>query len=76
MLVDQCVSEVIICLYAVPLWDGRWDGYPYPPSGQAGTDELRLWPRVERDQRITVLHTVLNTVAIFYGHVQIMSVCM
>lgn len=55
MLVDQCVSEAIICLADVLLWVGRWGGYPYPPSGHPGMDEMLLWPSAERDQGITVL---------------------
>lgn len=65
VLVDQCVSEAVICLAAVLLGVGRWDGYPYPPSGQPGMDVMRPWPCVERDQGITVLHAIPASVAIF-----------
>lgn len=58
MLVDQCVSVAVICLAAVLLWVGRWDGYPYPPSGQPGMDDMRPWPSAKRDQGITVLHAI------------------
>ena len=44
MLVDQCVSEAVICLAAVLLWVGRWERYPYQPSGQPGMDDMRPWP--------------------------------
>lgn len=75
MLVDQCVSEAVICLAAVLLWVGRWDGYPYPPSGQPGMDEMRSWPSAERDQGITVFHAI-PAAQLFLRTCQIMSVPM
>lgn len=52
--VDQCVSEAVICLAAALLWVGRWSGYPYPPSGHPGMDEIWSWPSAEQDQGITI----------------------
>lgn len=74
MLVDQCVSEALICLATVLLWVGRWDGYPYPPSGQLGVDEMWPWPSAERDQGITVLRAILAA-QLFSRTCQIMSAC-
>lgn len=73
MLVDQCVSEALICLAAALLWVGRWDGYPYPPSGHPGTDEMRLWPSAERDQGINVFRAI-PAVQLFLQTCQIISV--
>lgn len=73
MLVDQCLSEAVICLAPVLLWAGRWDGYPYPPSGQPGMDEMRPWPSPERDQGITVLCTI-PAAQLFLRTCQIMRV--
>lgn len=58
VLVDQCFSEAVICLAPVLLWFGRWDGYPYQPSGQPGMDEMWPWPSAEQDQGITVLYAI------------------
>lgn len=66
MLVDQCVSEALICLAAVLLWVGRWDGYPYPPSGQPGMDEMWPWPSAERDQGINVF-CAIPAVQLFFA---------
>lgn len=52
MFVDQCVSEAVICLAAALPWVGRWSGYPYPPSGHPGMEEMWSWPRAEQDQGI------------------------
>lgn len=57
-LVDQCLCEAVICLAPVLLQLGRWDGYPYPPSGQPGMDKMQPWPSAERDQRITAPRTI------------------
>lgn len=73
MLVDQCVSEALICLAAVLLWVGRWDGYPYPPSGQPGVDEMWPWPSAERDQGINVFRAI-PAVQLFLQTCQIISV--
>lgn len=73
MLVDQCVSEALICLAAVLLWVGRWDGYPYPPSGQPGMDEMWPWPSAERDQGINVFRAI-PAVQLFLQTCQIISV--
>ena len=75
MLVDQCVSEAVICLAAVLLWVGRWGGYPYPPSGQPGIDKMRSWPNAERDQGITVFPAI-PAAQLFLWTCQIMSVPM
>lgn len=65
VLVDQCLSEAVICLAPVLLEVGRWDGYPYPPSGRPGMDEIQLRPSAGRDQGITVLCCYPNSAAIF-----------
>lgn len=75
MLVDQCLSEAVICLAPVLLWLGRWDGYPYPPSGQPGMDEMRPWPSAGQDQGITVLRAI-PAVQLFLRTCQIMRVCL
>lgn len=41
-LVDQCLSEAVSCLALVLLWAGRWDGYPYLPSGEPGMGGMQL----------------------------------
>ncbi|MEQ2294481.1 hypothetical protein AMECASPLE_004430 [Ameca splendens] len=58
MLVDQCVSEAVICLAAALLWAGRWSGYPYLPSGHPGMDEMWSWPSAEQDQGITLAPSI------------------
>ncbi len=73
MPVDQFLSKAVICLAPVSHWVGRWDRYPYSPSGLPGMDEMRPRPCAEPDQGITVLHAI-PAAQLFLRTCQIMRV--